>query len=247
MDHDKILKLLLGIEPSAVSENVLVTPVLSIPFLKKLLNSPLVVDSFVCRTLVSKEITVIKTSMGASVVGDVVLSLKNTPAKNLFFIGSCGGVNANLDDIILAEKAVVQESFSLAHDHGHQMPGTTSAFTGTLFDDFAAYLGREKIRFKKGAIFTAGSLYFETEKNMEDLKQNNILGIDLETSAFYTACALCGFESLAALYVTDLPGSKPFYENSDAASREMIKASRDSVTISVTDFIKNMAQAKKTK
>ena len=239
MNHDKILKLLLGIEPSAVSENVLVTPVLSIPFLKKLLDSPLIVDSFACRTLISKDITVLKTTMGASNVGDTVLSLKNTKAKNLFFIGSCGGIQAELDDIILVEKAIAQESFSIAHGDWESMPDITTANTGALLENFSAYLDKDMIRYKKGTVFTAGSLYFETKDNMKELEKKDILGIDLETSAFYSACALCGFNSLAALYVTDLPASKPFYEKSGPSARDLIKASRDSVTISVTDFIKN--------
>ncbi|MDU4471641.1 MAG: phosphorylase [Clostridium perfringens] len=94
LKKDTLCKSVLKCNDEAIKENVIIAPWWE-PTIFKDIESELIVDTSIkiwnCK-LFDKNITYIKTGIGASVCTDVILALGNSNCKKIIFIGSVGAV-----------------------------------------------------------------------------------------------------------------------------------------------------------
>lgn len=212
----KIFKNFFGIEPSQISDKVIISPFLSINSFKKI--SPLSKEfkGYIFSGITSKEFTYIKTGMGSNMLGDCILSLKNSPVKTMVFIGSCGGFGGvRIGDIILPKRAYNGEGFSRYFNETAAIsdfpPENFIPLNDASYKNAFTALKQSSVEFKTGDIYTIGSLFAEKNDFLKSLGANGFVGIDLELSAFFSSLKILDIKGAALLYAEDTPLSIPFW------------------------------------
>ena len=66
--------------------------------------------------------------------------------------------------------------------------------------------------FKKGNIYTIGSITAEDEDFLEKLEKFGFIAIEMELSAIYNAARKAGISAASILFVSDLPLRVPIWE-----------------------------------
>ncbi len=61
----------------------------------------------------------------------------------------------------------------------------------------------EDLSFKQGPVWTTDAPYRETVDKVKAFQSQGVLGVDMETSAFFTVSAFRGIEAAALLIVSD--------------------------------------------
>jgi len=157
-----------------------------------------------------KIITIIQSKQSSNNAGDLVIALSYTRCKNVFFLGTAGSLSNDLyvGDIIIANEAINGEGFSQYYDPSFSLQDYLSdkapvAADNKLLSKIKAQLNKNSIAFSSGKIFTIGSLFAENKKNISILKNNSIIGIDLETSAVYQAAQSYNIKTAAYYVVSD--------------------------------------------
>jgi purine-nucleoside phosphorylase len=220
---------LFAVSPDEVRENVIVTPFLKLEYFKINGKSK---KGFLFEVLNEDDFSVIKTGVGASFVGDALMYLKETKAKRVYFIGSCG-VNAdlNIGDLVLVGKVLNLESFSdiLNNKTNNYLLNTDNG----LYKEFL----RENKGVRKVNLATVGSLSLQ-EDILPLLNKYKIDAVDMEVSAFVNAASFLKFSHLVLLYVTDILKSKPFHRDLTSKERLVIQESRQKAISLICEFIK---------
>jgi purine-nucleoside phosphorylase len=163
-------------------------------------------------------LTVIRSGIGVKNVFAALEALKDSRCSNIIFIGSCGGIGGvEIGDIIVADRT------GFSGDHG-----VSARFEKWLNDKCAA--------FKISRIYSVESVKDETESLIDNLEKGGFLGVDMETSVFQRVSAAHGFDSCAALYVTDKPIKRPFTERFTKEEREKIVSARDTIVRNTIGF-----------
>ncbi len=137
---------------------------------------------------------------GASMVLEIVQLLKDGNVEKVFFIGSMGGKTLPVGTLVLPKRIVDRTGF----------PAIDSPNKQTVLPDEACL---ERLRL---ALADSGEAYVEGEivsvpcvlHNIEHLRnfveqEENILGVECETSTYYHYTQKEGLESYALLYVSD--------------------------------------------
>jgi AMP nucleosidase len=169
----------------------------------------------------AKKVTIVRCGMGSQFMGDAVLLLKETPVKEIIFLGSCGGLkDCRIGDLIVCESAFNGEGFSRYHvkdfimkevfEEGMLIPAD-SGYTEKLREFVAGRL-EDKGFLKVGDIFTIGSIMAETQENLLNIEKKGFRGIDIELSAVYRAAQTIDLRSAGLLFVSDLPLERPLGE-----------------------------------
>lgn len=235
------VKRLFGVEAKDIQEDVILTPFLDFAYFaqgKKAKKA----KGFLFEVLTDEYCSVIKTGVGASFVGDAVMYLAQTPCKKLYFLGSCAGYGrCEVGDILLAEKALAVESFTdiIEEKNRYAFVSPKKSLQNDLLKWSASHENQqEKTVIKNATIATLGSLS-QQDRLTAFLKQNDISGVDMEVSAFFSAankrnCACC-----ALLYVTDIIGEKSFFRGLSNEERAEIKEARQRAVTLVCDFIRS--------
>ncbi len=192
-----------------------------------------------------KEITVLHTGVGSSIIGDCTIVLKHTPCKIVLYTGSIGGLHnwMNIGDIVIPTEAIIGEGFSQYHSGctDNQFDNKVS-----LDDELLHFLLPEvkkqsceiEVSCHVGRIFTTASLMAETKQFLSKLITKDCLGIDMETSAFYMAAKSSQLKALAIHYISDLPLYKNLFNGiteQDRIKRELIKAKMPEIVLSLAE------------
>lgn len=74
-------------------------------------------------------------------------------------------------------------------------------------------------------VHSVNSLHEETRQKLLSLRRKGVVGIDLESRAFFSSARKAGLSARAVYVVTDLPLTKPFYLGNTAKEKERIQAS----------------------
>ena len=144
----------------------------------------------------TNNITLIHTHISALQVGDCVLNLKDAPCQHIVLYGTCGNVQTtqflDIGTIVTPQKSYNFESFS------HLLNNTTAESQYT-------YTSKNLLQAINKTIVTCASFgSVDLEKNyLEKLTQLKIDVVDMETSAFYSACQYIKISGIALLYVSD--------------------------------------------
>ncbi len=200
---------LFGIEQKKIRKNILLLPfvpakTLEIFGLKTLSNGrPFAAAS-------TDTLSIIRTNIGASFVGDAVMYMKDSPAENIFLLGSCGLFNkkfgSHIGSLVTPTTVYGLESFSDIITHRLQ-PASPVHPDGELLRSF---IETTKLNLVSTTCVSFGSLYFEST-HAHAFDRLNADVIEMECSALFHAAKETGKRAMALLYITDILGEKAFY------------------------------------
>jgi purine-nucleoside phosphorylase len=155
-------------------------------------------------------------------------------AIKVIFYGWCGAVSdsVRIGDIIVPTAAYIDEGTS-KHYMRSDMPGNqfsipSSDLTGTIKD----ILKESGIIFREGPVWTTDAIYRETPEKISYYKEKNVLGVEMELSAIFSASKFKNIEAAGILVVSDeissltwKPGFKEscFRESRAAVSAALIR------------------------
>jgi uridine phosphorylase len=121
-------------------------------------------------------------------------------ARRVILLGWTGGLHPTLSpgDLILPDEAVSEEGTSRHYSvERHSKPSFP------LLQEIKTGLKREGLSFKQGPIWTTDAPYRETIDKVKAFQSQGVLGVDMETSAFFTVSTFRGIEAAALLIVSD--------------------------------------------
>lgn len=225
---------LFGIRPGQVRKNCILLPCINKEILagfgvKKLTRGKL----YGCAD--AGDFTLIHAGMGAGLVGDAVLYLKETSSQNVFLFGSCGSLGGlDIGSLVLPVRCLVQESFTEMLKNRNQEPKVfypdydlTEAFLGIDQDSLI----------KKVTCMTISSLKLEEERTME-LKGQGIDVVDMECSAFLSAALAVKLKAFGLFYVSDVVNEKPFYEPLSQKDKKLLQLAIEKSAGMLCDFMR---------
>ena len=156
--------------------------------------------------------------------GDAVLLLEETECRRVFLFGACGGITADIGELLLVRRSLNLESFSslLYSDTVKQfdeyMPSVVLSDSLQNFSDNAEIL-------KNSSSATLSSLFLE-ESKLAIIRSKKIDCVDMESSMVFSACEKIRLPAAALMYVTDMPGKMNFYEPYIRSVRQTINSRR---------------------
>lgn len=211
---------LFGIDQEKIRKNVLLLPFLP----------PRVLETFGIKALSNGKpfaaastntLSIIRTNIGPQFVGDALMYLKNSPAENIFFLGSCGlfnkKLNAHLGTLVAPKTAYALESFSDIVTQRTPTPSPAHP-DEKLLEDF---LKTTTLNPLSTVCVSFGSLYFENTyfQTFQDLNADII---EMECAAFFHASHKTGKRAAALLYITDILDEKEFHVGTSPADKKSL-------------------------
>lgn len=163
-------------------------------------------------------LSVIYSGSGDSRLGDAVLALKYTGCRKALYCGAAGGLSADtpVGSFFIAEEAVSRDGFTALYvgentrltQFSDQPITTADPYIVRLFDNFRRYSSWNAEYMTFGRMVTLDSVFYEDDDFLLYAKQNDCIAVDLETSAFYTSCALLSISGMAFHFISDRPSIK---------------------------------------
>ncbi len=229
-------KEIVGIEESQVQETCLVIPYLMPEFLKGFGLKELKRGKLFSAANV-ESLTVIRAGIGAPLVGDAVLHLRETQVKRIIFFGSCGllpGVpNIGIGNLVCPTECLAYESFTeVLHERTEQISSTRPdpIFLQKCFDEFSA-----QVHSVKGMTF--GSLFLE-KQFVDFFREQKVQVIDMEVSAFFAASKKIQRPAIALMVVTDIVGQETPFSDTTPSEKRVIAAA----IVSASKIIKSLSK-----
>jgi len=155
-------------------------------------------------------------------------------ANRIIFYGWCGAVtdSVKIGDIIVATSAFVDEGTSKHYGYD-DISGNGSALPSfNLTETIKGLLIQNGIFFNEGPVWSTDAIYRETPEKVACYKEKNVLGVEMELSAIYSAAGFRNIEAAGILVVSDeistltwKPGFRDnhFRESRAAACKALIK------------------------
>jgi len=221
-------KKLFGVEKSSIKPLCIVSPLNEAALFSGLgLGARAHGDYF--RVTDSKCATIIGTRYGL-LAGDCVLSLADTPCRDVYLFGCCGSIGEEVGARLLVKKAFNFESFS-AMLEGQDAPACylPDAELAAAFSGNAALL--------EGTCASVGSLALE-EAYLPRFKALGVNCLDMECSAVYSAAKRSGKKALALFYASNRIPDKPWHECLDKSDVARLGRARKDLAALLTDFLK---------
>jgi purine-nucleoside phosphorylase len=128
--------------------------------------------------------------------------IKDYGVKRILRVGSCGTVHPDvqLRDIVIAMGASTDSGVNRMRFGGYDL----AAIAGFALLRNAVRVAEKKgLRFHVGNVFSADLFYAVDPTQLDLMKRNNILGIEMETAGIYAIAAELGAEALAICTVSD--------------------------------------------
>lgn len=115
-------------------------------------------------------------------------------------IGSCGALQPEVatGDVVVPERAVIGEGASLYYG-GHGM----AVASDRLVAEAAGRLERLGLRVHKGLHLTTSSLFMQPVDAIERWRRTGYLGVDMETSAVFSAAERMGMAAVSMVFAWD--------------------------------------------
>jgi purine-nucleoside phosphorylase len=218
------LEVTLGCPPGEIAENVILTPFMHLKSFSRHveeatlvpLSPPFFFQGFTA-TFRGARVTVIRTGVGPSRVGDCISFLSLSGAKNLLFAGAVGSLRPDwaLGDFFLPLTAADGEGYTryLGRDFGELVSEAPEiSCSGGLESTLRETLKARGIAPREGRVFTIGSIAAEAPENLLLLRERGFDALEMELSAFFSAARHHGLLGAALTYVSDLPIESSLWE-----------------------------------
>jgi uridine phosphorylase len=146
------------------------------------------------------KVTVAGPAVGAPQMAIILEKLIVLGARQVVMMGWAGGILPSLSpgDLILPDEALSEEGTSR-----HYSDEKRSRPSARLLQALQKGLDKEGLSFKQGSVWTTDAFYRETADKVQAFQSQGVLGVDMETSAFFTVSAFRGIEAAALLLVSD--------------------------------------------
>jgi purine-nucleoside phosphorylase len=235
---DDVARLGLQCDAAQIQPDVLMTPAWKPEVLLRYVDRCEVVCPHRVYTIEyqGRQLTLIRSGIGAPVTGDVTLALGCTPCRRILFVGSVGGLlpDMTIGDLVLVTGSVGGDGFSMYLPNGPL--GTEAMFKEARPDaDFARKLKEQALRFCResnpalaaGRVYSTDTIVAQFHHLSEITATHECIGIEMETSAVFNAAALTGIRAAALLQLSDvIPTRKSLFSGrteQDHARRSTIR------------------------
>lgn len=174
-------------------------------------------------TYKGKKISVQGTGMGVPSISIYATELiQSYGVKNLIRVGTCGGLDKDIQlrDVILAMSASTDSSMN--RNYFKTMDFAPTANFDLLHHAYT--IGQAQgLNLKCGNVFTS-DIFYDTKRDIQDLIDHNILGIEMETTALYTLAQRFNCKALSILTVSDhiITGEETTADERQTTFNEMI-------------------------
>ncbi len=210
-----VVHMYLRCEPEAIHSDVVITPVWNVGFIDRF---PDITD--VSHGLVyeignqERQISVIRSGMGAPSTGDIVLALGCTPCRRLIFTGSAAGLNPEMKigDLLVVNQSICGEGFSRylsdrvsPEDLHLEIAEPDASLTELVRSSAHTACEREVVALHEGTVCSVDSILAEFFRIPDLVNRFNCVGIEMETSATLNAARLVGIQAAALLQISDMP------------------------------------------
>jgi len=142
--------------------------------------------------------------LGAPYAVMVLEKLRVLGVREVLFLGWCGAIvpGVHIGDVVIPNQGVIGEGTS-AYYGGEKLssPGPK------MLELIEACSRRHSLVVHKGAIWSTDAPYRETRQRVMSLQREGILGVDMETSALFTAGRFRNMSVGALLVVSDELGT----------------------------------------
>lgn len=172
-----------------------------------------------------KRVSVMGTGMGCPSIGIYSYELIHMyGVKNLIRIGSCGGMDKNLQlfDIVLAMGASTDSNYA----HQYDLPGTFSAIASwNLLSRAKKIADENKINAVVGNILTSDIFYNDSPDDWKRWAKMGVIAAEMESYALYCNAARAGVNALTILTVSDsiVNHSETTAEQREKGFKDMMK------------------------
>ena len=147
-----------------------------------------------------REYLLIFSVYGPPMVLEICSLLKDGGAKKVFFIGSMGGKDLPVGTIVLPSKVIDKIGYVSADNPGKQIVQPNEYSLNKMRETLAKF----KIDYVAGETVAVPCVFHNIQHIQDFVEQEkSVLGVEMETSAFYHYAQKEGFESYALLYVSD--------------------------------------------
>lgn len=223
-DPARVLEITLGCPPGEIAENVILTPFMHLKSFSRHVEEASIVPLsppffFQGFTAVFKgmRVTVIRTGVGPSRVGDCISFLSLSGARNLLFAGAVGSLRSGwaLGDFFLPLTAADGEGYTryLGRDFGELVDEAAEIpCSGGLEGALRETLRERGIAPREGRVFTIGSIAAEAPENLRLLRERGFDALEMELSAFFSAARHHSLPGAALTYISDLPLESSLWE-----------------------------------
>jgi len=128
--------------------------------------------------------------------------IRDYGVRRIIRVGSCGTVHpaVELRDIVIAMGASTDSGVNRMRFGGYDLAAIASF---DLLRNAVRVAERKKLRFHVGNVFSADLFYAADPTQLDLMKKNNILGVEMETAGIYAIAAELGVEALAICTVSD--------------------------------------------
>jgi len=222
-----VFKKLFGVEKSCIKPQCILTPLDEVGLFAGARPGGRARGDYF-RVADSRHATLIGTRYSL-LAGDCVLSLADTPCRDLYLFNCCGGIDAGIGTAYSVTKAFDFESFSsmLA---GKGEAGCYLA-DAELAGEFASFSG-----LREGICATVGSLALEA-LHLPRFRALGVNCLDMECSAVFAASEKTGKRALAVLYVSNSIPDKPWHEQLDRRDIQRLGRARTELAATLLAFI----------
>lgn len=199
-----------------------------VPFVRQAMDVPGMATG---RILTSKVFIVRKEGTNMAVVGPIlgaphaVMVLEKLVvlgAEKIVFLGWCGSVQdrVSIGDLLIPDRGIIGEGTSRYYASANPAGESESSFR--VAETIKKTCAGHAVSFHTGPVWSTDAPYRETAEQMLSLKQQNVLGVDMESSALFTVGRFRNVETGALLVVSDELASLTW--KTGFASRRFAKA-----------------------
>ena len=126
-------------------------------------------------------------------------------ASRIIFYGWCGAVSdsVKIGDIIVATSAFVDEGTSKHYGYDEISDNGVALPSSDLTERIKGLLRQSSVFFHEGPVWSTDAIYRETPRKVAYYKEKNVLGVEMELSAIYSAAKFRNIEAAGILVVSD--------------------------------------------
>jgi purine-nucleoside phosphorylase len=128
--------------------------------------------------------------------------IKDYDVKRILRVGSCGTVHpaVGLRDVVIAMGASTDSGVNRMRFGGYDLAAIASF---DLVRNAVRVAEENELNFHVGNVFSADLFYAADDSQLDLMRKNNILGVEMETAGIYAIAAEMGAEALAICTVSD--------------------------------------------
>lgn len=126
-------------------------------------------------------------------------------ASRIIFYGWCGAVSdsVKIGDIIVATSAFVDDGTSKHYGYDEISHNGVALPSFGLTEKIKDLLTQSGVFFHEGPVWSTDAIYRETPGKAAYYKERNVLGVEMELSAIYSAAGFRNIEAAGILIVSD--------------------------------------------